>query len=206
MSVVINPRGTSGSGKTELVRRILAEYGWRRDLHDASDRVEPIYRAGRTHPFAFRLQHPINERPLVTLGHYQVTSGGCDTIRLQDGGLPEVMHFAGDFASRGHDVILEGLRLSSDVVLSAKLAATHGLHILLLNTPLERCVQNLVARRRAGRRSLPAIARNTADEHRRTQDACERLRVCATVEVLDFDQALARARELLGLASARVAA
>ena len=28
MSVIINPRGTSGSGKTELVRRILAGYGW----------------------------------------------------------------------------------------------------------------------------------------------------------------------------------
>lgn len=27
--VIINPRGTSGSGKTELVRRIMAEYGWK---------------------------------------------------------------------------------------------------------------------------------------------------------------------------------
>jgi hypothetical protein len=94
---------------------------------------------------------------------------------------------------------MEGLRLSSDVDLSANLAAANGLHILLLSTPLNCCVQNLVSRRRAGRHSFPAIERNTAEEHSRVEDACERLRQHTTVEHLDFDRALARARELLGL-------
>ena len=206
MSVIINPRGTSGSGKTELVRRILAEYGWRRDRHDAWDLNEPIFRTGRAHPFAYRLQHPGDGRPLVVVGHYQVTSGGCDTIRAQDGGLPEVMRFAGDFASGGHDVIIEGLRLSSDVEMSARLAAAHCLHIFQLSTPLARCVENLVVRRRAGASSRPAIERITTEEQTPVEDACERLRHHAAVEVLDFDHALGRSRDLLGLGAVRAAA
>jgi len=27
--LIVNPRGTSGSGKTEFVRRLMAEYGWK---------------------------------------------------------------------------------------------------------------------------------------------------------------------------------
>ena len=206
MGIIINPRGTSGSGKTELVRQLLAHYGWTRDRPDTWDRVEPIFRTGRTHPFAYRLKHPSDGRPLIVLGHYLVTSGGCDTIRVKDGGLPAIMRFAGDFASHGHDVLIEGLRLSSEVALSAKLAATHGLHILRLSTPLERCVQNLVTRRRVGRSRLPAISRNTAAEQRRVEEACQHLKHVASVEVLDFERALARARQLLGVDQLRAAA
>jgi hypothetical protein len=98
--------------------------------------VEPIYQSRRKLPFAYRLRHPSKGRPLVVVGHYEVTSGGCDTIRARDGGLAEAVAFAGEFASRGHDVMIEGLRLSSEVALSAKLAAAHPLHILLLSTPV----------------------------------------------------------------------
>jgi hypothetical protein len=177
----------------------LAAYGWRRDRGDALNNVEPIYQSRRKLPFAYRLRHPSKGRPLVVVGHYEVTSGGCDTIRARDGGLAEAVAFAGEFASRGHDVMIEGLRLSSEVALSAKLAAAHPLHILLLSTPVARCVQNLVARRRASKSSVPRIERNTAEEHRRVEEACERLRPHATVEVLNFDRALVRAQELLGL-------
>ena len=206
MGLILNVRGTSGSGKTELARRLLAAYGWRRDQTDALDGIEPLHWPRRRMPFAYRLRHPRDGCPLVVIGHYQVTSGGCDTIRAQDGGLGEAMRVAGDFASRRHDVFMEGLRLSSDVVLSERLAAAHRLHILLLNTPVEQCVRNLIARRRAAKRSVPAIERATAEEHRRVEDACARLRPHATVEVLNFQSALARVRELLELNDLRAIA
>ena len=38
MGVIVNPRGTSGSGKTELIRRLLSDYGWGR-----GGQVEPVY-------------------------------------------------------------------------------------------------------------------------------------------------------------------
>ena len=197
--LILNPRGTSGSGKTELARRILSEYGWRQDRLENQKDVEPLYRPGRTLPFAYRIRHPSAGRPLVVIGHYQRTSGGCDTIRKGDGGLPEVMRFAGEVALCGHDVLIEGLRLSSDVALSTQLASAHRLYVLALSTPLEQCVRNVLSRRRAAKSIVPAIARNIAEEHRRVEDACEHLREYATIEVLAFDRALARARELLGL-------
>lgn len=191
MGFILNPRGTSGSGKTELVRRILADYGWSRDCTECLNAIEPIYRTGRSLPFAYRLRHPGHGRPLVVVGHYQRTSGGCDTIRARDGGLPEILRIAGDRASRGHDVLIEGLRLSSEVPLSARLAADHGLHILLLSTPLEQCARHLAS----ARSRLSVIERVTSEENRRVEDACARLLRDAAVETLDFDAA--RARQLL---------
>jgi hypothetical protein len=198
MGLIVNPRGAGGSGKTELIRRVLAEYGRTRT---AAGPMDAIYRKGRSKPFALRLPHPCGERPLVVLGHYERTSGGCDTIRAADGGIHEIMRTAGELATNGHDVIIEGLQLSSEIEQSASLAASHHLHILLLSTSVECCVQNLIARRRLGKSSLSQIRRNTVEEHKRIEEACERLRPHATVEVLDFQQAFARIRELLKLIS-----
>ena len=82
MPVIINVRGPGGSGKTELARRILQDYGGR-----LGARVESILRDGREQPMGYRLLHPQGGRPLIVLGHYEKRSGGCDTIPEADGGL-----------------------------------------------------------------------------------------------------------------------
>jgi len=189
MSVIINPRGTSGAGKTELVRRIMALYGMGTD-----NPLEPVYREGRERPISCRLRHPLGRRPLAILGHYEVTSGGCDTI----GGVDEAFRLASEYASRDHDVLLEGLAISRESERSATLAQAHGLYILHLSTPLDQCVRNLVRRRRARRDTRPLISKIVATEYERVAEACRRLESCANVEVLSFDQALFRAQELLG--------
>jgi hypothetical protein len=207
MGVIINPRGTSGSGKTELVRRILAQYGWRRDgatLNESAGAVEPIYREGRCRPLGYRLRHPRGARPLAVIGHYEVTSGGCDTIRVVDGGLGEIMRRAADDASRGHDVLIEGLHLSRDHEHSIELARSHGLHILRLTTPLDQCAQNLALRRRTRRDAWLSFAGVVATEHTMVEEACQRLRRHTIVESLGFDDAFARAQNLLGLAEGEV--
>lgn len=194
MGVIANPRGIGGSGKTELVRRILVDYGW-----GEGGRVEPIHHRGRHRPIAYRLLHPQGGRPLAVLGHYEATCGGCDTIRLADGGLDEAFRLADRYAAGGHDVLLEGLLLSAEHRQSAALAEVHELHVLRLDTPLDRCIQNVIARRRASRRTWPAIAKTAAAQQADIEQACERLRGCAKVEVVSFDAALARLRGLLGL-------
>ena len=195
MAVIVNPRGTGGSGKTALVRRILADYGWGR-----GGRVEPVRREGRARPIAYRLPHPLGGRPLAVLGNYGTAAcGGCDTIPLRDGGLDGAFRLAAGLAAAGHDVLLEGLWLSGEHRRTAELARGHALHVLRLDTPIERCVRNLAARRRAGRDVRPVIARAVAAQRDAVEDACARLRWCAaSVEALDFDDALRRARELLG--------
>jgi hypothetical protein len=176
--VIVNPRGTSGSGKTELVRRIAADYGW-----GESGRVELVHREGRVRPIAYRLRHPLGGRPLAVLGHYEATSGGCDTIRAADGGMDEAFRLAGGYAADGHDVLLEGLLLSGEHVRSAALAREHGLHVLRLSTPLDRCIRNVIARQRAGRRGRASAARTATTQQADVEEACRRLRRHASVEV-----------------------
>jgi hypothetical protein len=78
------------------------------------------------------LQHPSGGRDLIVLGHYERTSGGCDTIPLDDGGLDEVFRLAEVWSGAGHDVFLEGLNLSSERERSVGLAGRHHLRIILL--------------------------------------------------------------------------
>jgi hypothetical protein len=200
MGIIVNPRGTSGSGKTELVRRILAHYGWQPGAGSGgAGGPEPIYREGRSRPLGYRLEHPLGGPPLAVVGHYEVTSGGCDTIRAIDGGLPEITRRAAEFAATGHDVLVEGQLLSSEYQRSAELARAHDLHILRLTTPLEQCARNLVSRRRARRDTWPSVAGAVAIEHEMVAEACARRAQHATVEALTFDDALARAQDLLGI-------
>jgi hypothetical protein len=194
MGVILNPRGTSGSGKTEFVRRLLSDYGWKK--HGCAT---PIHRKGRKRPIAYKFQHPLGGRPFAVLGHYEATSGGCDTIRVVDGGLDEAFRLVREYASGGHDVLLEGLLLSGEHTRSAALAKTHQLHVLRLSTPLDRCIRNVIARQRAGKRNWASVARTATMQQANVEEACRQLDGHARVEILDFDNALLRARELLGL-------
>ena len=90
MGVIVDPRGTSGSAETELVRRLLVDYG-----RDGNGRAEPVYRRGLERPIACRLRHPRGGRPLAVPGRYEVASGGCDTIMAVDGGMDEAFRLAG---------------------------------------------------------------------------------------------------------------
>jgi len=192
MSLIINPRGTSGAGKTEFVRRLCALYG-------GPDALAPVRRPGREKPIALLGAHPRRGRPLVILGTYEATRGGCDTISGRDGGMDLVFDLAADHAARGHDVVLEGLVLSADVARTADLARRHKVHVLRLATTVEQAARNLAGRRRAGRSLLPLLTAKIAREQAVVVGACDGLRGIAAVEDLPFDAALDRAAELLGV-------
>ncbi len=196
VGVIVNPRGSGGSGKTALVRRILADYG-----RGSGKSMDPIARAGRARPIGYRLRHPLRGRPLAVLGYYGAeTCGGCDTIPARDGGLDAVFRLADGLAAGGHDVLLEGLSLSFEHRRTAELARRHPLHVLLLDTPVEECACNLLARQRRSAALRPLVAGVVAAQRDAVEDACARLRCSAAgVETVDFDAALRRARELLGL-------
>jgi hypothetical protein len=120
-----------------------------------------------------------------------------------DGGLDEAFRLVREYASGGHDVLLEGLLLSGEHTRSAALAKTHQLHVLRLSTPLDRCIRNVIARQRAGRRNWASIVRTATMQLASVEEACQLLQRQASVEVLDFDGALLRAGELLGLEELR---
>ena len=198
MGVIINPRGIGGSGKTELARRIMLDYGWQNSK--PADHVERLFTTGRDAPIGYALTHPADHRPLIVLGNYEKSSGGCDTIPLKHGGLGEISRLAGHYASRGYDVLLEGLRISMEWENAAKLAHHHPFHVLHLATGTEVSAGNLLRRRRLGVSKAPLVLNRALEESDIVTDACERLRCRATVHHLTFDSALAKARELLRLA------
>ncbi len=191
MGIIVNPRGPCGSGKTELVRRIMDAYGWRRGGPDP----DPFGRGLE----GYRLRHPGGGRTLAVLGGYAATSGGCDRIRIDQGGLPAAVETAGLLAAAGHDVLMEGLRLSGEIELSLALARRQPLHVLVLDTPAEACARNLLRRRRAGRGERAAVEAAVAREIGHVEEARARLSGIARVRSLSFDDALAEALRLLGV-------
>jgi hypothetical protein len=199
--LVVNLRGTSGAGKTELVRRLMRLYSGAQ----VGAAGTALTRHGRTRPIVWVLPHPAGGRPLAVLGDYDhgAARGGCDTIPLRDGGMAEAFRLADDLARDGHDVLLEGLALSADIWNTPALArAGHRVYVLCLATPLEECVRNVVRRRRAGAAVLPAIRRTAEAGQLGLEAAVAALRgtqALAEVDVLSFDDLLLRARALLGL-------
>ncbi len=103
-------------------------------------------------------------------------------------------------------MLLEGLVLSGEHTRSAALAKAHRLHVLRLSTPLDRCIRNVIARQRAGRRNWASVVRTATLQQANIEEACRLLQQHARVEVLDFNSALLRARELLGFEELRAAA
>src|SRR3954452_12442271 len=83
LGLVINPRGTSGAGKTWLVREVMAAY------QRGGCEPTPVMRRGRSRPIGWRLRHPLGGRTLCVIGDYGGAKGGTDTIPLIDGGLDE---------------------------------------------------------------------------------------------------------------------
>lgn len=198
MGVIINPRGAGGSGKTELVRRVLARYGFTPSVPQEA-RFAPIARHGRPFPGGYRLRHPDGGNYLTVLGRYERPCGGCDTIRLEDGGLRSVFDAACSCAETGDDVLLEGRELSLEHERSAWLAGLFPVHVLHLTTSAELCAKNLAARRRRCRDDWLRTHASVALEHERVSAACERLRGVATLHALGFEDALGRIGSLLGL-------
>ena len=97
--LVVNLRGTSGAGKTELVRRLMELYGGAQ----VGAAGTALTRHGRTRPIVWVLPHPAAGRPLAVLGDYDggAARGGCDTIPLRDGGMAEAFRLADDWPGTG---------------------------------------------------------------------------------------------------------
>jgi predicted kinase len=196
MSVIMNPRGTSGAGKTEFVRQIMARYGAGPGSADPVFKAMRMYLADRSRPIGYTLRHRCRGRPLAVLGAYEASVGGCDTIPESDGGLDEAFRIARACAADGHDVLLEGLSLSSDVDRTRSLAREYAVHVLQLATPVENSIRNVIRRRRARRKMHADIAERVIAQEQAVQAACEALRACAVVERLPFDDAIRLVRHI----------
>lgn len=132
--MIINIRGTNGSGKSTIVRKLLA----------ASSSSQPKYGCmGARQPEAYRLMVPGVAKPIYVLGPYIANIGGCDRIRPYD----SILDLVRKYAAQGH-VVFEGVLISDNYGRMGELLESYGKSAVLmyLDTPLEVCLNNIQAR------------------------------------------------------------
>lgn len=125
--MIIGISGTSGSGKSTIVRRIMELY----------PNVENIPRPdGGKRPLKHVLTKP-GFKPLSLFGHYETPTGGCDTITTI---RQDLRHMAKHWYEKGHDVLFEGLIISAKKgVFEEILELGLPIHVVLLDPPIEVC-------------------------------------------------------------------
>lgn len=142
--MIINIRGTSGSGKSTVVRKI-------KDCYFES---EPIMVEGRRQPIGYMLSRVWGKR-LFLAGHYETACGGCDTITSID----QIYELVRQYHNDETDVLFEGLLISAEVNRTTALH-TDGLPLLVvgMNTPLDICLSSINTRRQEAFIAKTAIA------------------------------------------------
>jgi thymidylate kinase len=130
--MLINLRGTSGAGKSTVVRALMAQCPHK-----------PIYGAlGLRLPEAYALMLP---QPAYIIGPYTTAPcGGCDAVQS----FALVLQLLEHYAERGH-VVFEGLLLSTCFGVIGKLMEMHDSVVMFLDTPLRVCIERVKARRAA---------------------------------------------------------
>jgi hypothetical protein len=190
--MIVQIRGTGGSGKTWVMRQVMKAVG----------KWKPVW-VGPDHPARYINNHVVGytNGHMALLGNYEsADGGGIDNLRARRfiesalGGFRVALGLAkshtyqnvGEEIGNGEmlfkfvncigesgkiDVILcEGLLLGEDVTWTAKMKG--DVRILFLNTPLDRCLRQTEERRKARGNLKPLSTKKTTER----QVAIERVR------------------------------
>jgi hypothetical protein len=183
--MILNFRGTSGAGKSFLVRELMALFG----------PIEPIHIPARRQPIGYDCGGK-----LYVLGHYETACGGCDTISVP-GAMDYVYKEIRDWHAKGRHILYEGVIVQDDTKRAIQLHKDgRPLTVVFLTTPLADCLAGIQARRDARGDSRPLDPTNTRNRIPRLKKHAQNLKA-AGVPVLELSRAdaLAKCRELLGV-------
>lgn len=181
----INVRGTGGSGKSTLVRNIMARY----------PQKQACFIPGRRQPISYLLSRP-GVPDLRVIGHYETACGGCDTVTSPD----VVYTFVNDAVRAGEHVLFEGIIIGDDVTRAVDLKKVTDLYVIALNTPLEVCIAGIQARRDARGETKPLSEKNTRDRADRLKRIMARLKdASVNARWMSRDDALAEVAGILGV-------
>lgn len=140
---VINIRGTSGSGKTWVMKKVMETLGnW-----------EGIPKPGRKQPLYYL---NTKYKGVVVLGHYESNCGGCDNI----GSAKAVYDLIQEVSEsiKKPTILCEGLLLSEDTKWCSQL---DDLKVIYLITELEQCLKQIESRRASVGNDKPLNPANT---------------------------------------------
>ena len=145
--MIIQFRGTSGSGKTTAMRAAANA------LAPFPEEWAKIHTEGRRQPESYQLDH------VHILGHYESACGGCDNI----GSARAVFELVEKTLRNDPEAIIlcEGLLLSEDKKWAKQLAQLTNLKIIYLTTDVEECITRVKSRRKKAGNDKPLKEDNT---------------------------------------------
>jgi hypothetical protein len=157
MSTILNIRGTSGSGKSAVVRQLMDHFGVQAEI---------------AKPSTQRVWAYVLRNGMHVLGRYETACGGADTVAS----FGKIRTQLNILARRGN-VVFEGLLWSGVFKSSDDFARSvpHRVIFALLDTPPDLCVSRVLARRRTAGNAKPFDARRTLDKHRSVLSTQDRL-------------------------------
>lgn len=192
--MIIQVAGTSGSGKSHLMRSVIAHFeGKTLGMLPTKHQVP-----GRSSPLSYL--YPTKEqlgRDTLIMGAYETPTGGCDTIN----DVSQIFARVKAYHDKRCHVLFEGL-FCMNQTRGPQLAEEVGkdYHILQLTTPLAQCMASINERRAERGAGELANKKNTEDNYRRATNFCLRMRDAgARVHRVSRDEALDKIWELLGV-------
>jgi hypothetical protein len=174
--MIVNIRGTSGSGKTTIVLKLLKSFAHSQIWVDANgnEKLVPVNEADSPKPDGKLWGYELPSLRLRIVGRYETPCGGCDGISTQQ----EVEDRVRLWHGKGYHVLFEGLLISHIYGRWAKLAQDVGrdnMMFAFLRTPLVTCLERVTARRSARGVTTPLNPTNTMQKHAdsiRVYDKC----------------------------------
>ncbi|RKZ06169.1 hypothetical protein DRQ25_14520 [Candidatus Fermentibacteria bacterium] len=167
--------GTSGSGKTTIVRAVMEDCGaepieWiTYQKRDSKVAGWDANKNGVGKPLIYAGDHPDGYR-LYFLGSYETVCGGCDTINGV-GIVADVLQYLHDEEASGI-CIFEGLMHShmvGTIGAKQKELGSENHQRAFLDTPLDVCLARVIQRRRDRGQSKPFNPANTQKDWPRVQ-------------------------------------
>lgn len=141
--MIIQVRGTSGSGKSTVVRTVM----------DYCKDWKPHFKEGRRRPLYYQSNDP-DWYSTTVVGHYEIAAGGCDTI----GSAPKVFDLIMSMRSVKF-ILAEGLLLSEDVKWTTQMGS--DVRCLFLNTDIDTCIDRIWRRQQEAGRNVDHSRRVT---------------------------------------------
>lgn len=176
--MIVNLRGTHGSGKSTVARWFLYCY--------PSQLITGLSPKGRLRVEGHRVNVTGWDKPLYLVGPYAQTCGGCDLVRPYD----EIWRRVTDYAELGH-VLFEGSLICSSVgSIGRGLAQRMDTVVAYLNTPLDVCIERIQERRALAGTVKPYNPKETVakfNKNLRTRDQCRQNFKQLGVHCVDID-------------------
>ena len=160
-SIIVNLRGTSGSGKTTAVRNILRRW--------PTTPAELAPNRRKETPLVYKTKIP-GKLPLFVFGSYENVCGGCDGISDYAEVVPALLQ---KYSPLGH-ILFEGMLISGSygkigLALAEQERKGCEVYFSVLDTPLEVCIKRVQARRDARGDTRPYNPKNLIDKHKSSE-------------------------------------